>query len=120
QVIEVKEIGNSFAAMEKGGSSLVVKGFDHYRKKPITVSLGSPVTPTYGNTEPTWAGERFDYVPFQSEAAAEAWALSRHRQHRYKAYTFEVRLKGALTIRVPTKLNMAGSAFRATDQQQGT
>lgn len=119
QVLGVVERNNSWDMMARGGSTLKVRGFDHYRKKVLDTTLGPTVNPSYGEIQPTWEGERFDYVPLPSAGALNAWALARHRSRRYKAYTFAVSLKGSPKLKFPMIMDLSGSGFREADQQTG-
>ena len=122
QVIRVEEGDRSFPVTKRGGADLLVHGFDHYAKKPLSVIVkAANSSPVYGSASMTMVGERQESVPLTSQDGLKAWAVARHAQLRSTAFPFQVHMAGEVEkLIVPCSINLAGTRFRETDGQRGT
>lgn len=113
-LIYVRELENSYGAGKIGGVNYTVHGFDPFTKRPYIESVGSDVSPSYGELGPRVESTRYDYVPLQTKDAVKAWVTQRQFSNRYEAYPMVAQFRGSIDLEIPMQIDFSQTKFRTT------
>jgi hypothetical protein len=119
-LIGVRELDRSFDSARRGGSTIVVEGFDMHAKKVITKTF-PPGThnPGQGDTVARVTGKSYEYLPVQQPDAVEAWAKQRFYSNAMDACPLIVTLRGQTEFNVGDTISLSKSQYREHSNYSG-